>query len=1245
MAIGTPVTIGSNAATGINSATLVLTTTAAVSAGDQIVVLIYVASNSIAFSSVTDSVGNTYTIDAMKAHTSSARRIGIASARAATTLPLGGTITLTIASSSSANKGIAAVSVSGLEATGYVDATSTNEGTGTGWSTGSSGTLAQADEIAIACAYSGTTTANAPAGAWLELYDFTAGSQRNAMEYQIVAATTALDAGGTWGNSNWAGVLATYKGVSANVTVPAGAGDASASGDTVAVISPISIAADTGEATADGATVAPVGAVPAGAGEAEADGDTVDLTSALNVTVPGSTGAATASGDPVIISRGVVISPGGGGGWASGGPSTKAAFEVRITPLMRGIAGELENVLQSHNPAGSTVIELDDTTLVTQYLDLEVTHELSEPRSGRVVLSIHDPIVATLEPWAQAVWIGYRRPRETLAEAILWGQCNVVTDYEAQTVTLDIQDPALRCRRHFIRIGDEALNLDDNRGTLPSHAYSISTILDAARNIPVQQDRGVPVLGIADYHDYYTLDIDDADPLNFERGQECWGLIEQIVRDVRGPDFDMHPMWFFPSTGYYCRLWTYDPADPPPAVTGTMLARDLDPADPDNPGIGEVIFDYGTGLDNVKGLVEEPNLPTTHAHVLDEPAAYRETSADADSSYDVGIFVDWIATGFAIQRPTRAAPVANTGRLRGTADAHIKAYGRPAKHLTITLDPDDAQQFHYGHPEWGSAVPSGVEWFGGDWYIGDYVRVRGVRGHRSVNTLNRITKASFKYDLDADLVKINVELIPALGGTPGDSDETETAGGDVTPPSVAFTAPADLATISGTTVAISATASDDVAVAHVEFLLDGVAITPGGWDLDAPYAVTFDSTTTTDGTHTLTARATDTSGNIATATITVTTDNGIAPPPPPPPPPPGSNLVYIDGRRIRNVSDDENADLRGGNVHVGDFAFSQADFDSMAAQGWNCIRLCAQWDDIETSPGVFNATQLGHVHTSIQRAETAGLKVILCQGINSPNWGARFANAPAWSYASGGPATPVAPWTGAYLFHVFMSHGEAYSRKMVQEFSPYENVIGFDPWNEPDSTSASIVQQGMNEWLGWVRDEPAGEGKLWFITNLYSSQSAAAAFNDWGQIANLENCVLQLHTYYAPKSPTASGWTTDNGMRDTWSGAFWNGSIEANAYSTANKAALRIHLATWKQASQALGVPVILGEAGVQHYKATALQRQQWGLDMVEAAELEEFAGVFWWIYATSAAQDDWTARLSGPWRPEAAAFGTFESF
>src|SRR5467141_321438 len=85
---------------------------------------------------------------------------------------------------------------------------------------------------------------------------------------------------------------------------------------------------------------------------------------------------------------------------------------------------------------------------------------------------------------------------------------------------------------------------------------------------------------------------------------------------------------------------------------------------------------------------------------------------------------------------------------------------------------------------------------------------------------------------------------------------------DTTPPTVSITSPAANATISGTAT-LNANASDDVAVASVQFKVDsantGAAITA------APYSYALNTTALSDGNHILRAVATDTSGNTTTS--------------------------------------------------------------------------------------------------------------------------------------------------------------------------------------------------------------------------------------------------------------------------------------------------------------------------------------------------------------------------------------------
>jgi hypothetical protein len=106
-----------------------------------------------------------------------------------------------------------------------------------------------------------------------------------------------------------------------------------------------------------------------------------------------------------------------------------------------------------------------------------------------------------------------------------------------------------------------------------------------------------------------------------------------------------------------------------------------------------------------------------------------------------------------------------------------------------------------------------------------------------------------------------VEVLP--GGSPPPPDTQ--------PPAVSIANPASGQTLSGTDP-VTAMASDDVAVASVQLSLDGRPLGPAL--TAAPYAYQWDTTQVANGGHQLGATATDTSGNVGTATpVTVTVSN------------------------------------------------------------------------------------------------------------------------------------------------------------------------------------------------------------------------------------------------------------------------------------------------------------------------------------------------------------------------------------
>jgi hypothetical protein len=99
------------------------------------------------------------------------------------------------------------------------------------------------------------------------------------------------------------------------------------------------------------------------------------------------------------------------------------------------------------------------------------------------------------------------------------------------------------------------------------------------------------------------------------------------------------------------------------------------------------------------------------------------------------------------------------------------------------------------------------------------------------------------------------------------------AGGDTSAPTTSITAPANGATVSGTTN-VTASATDNVGVTKVEFWLDGALAST---DTTSPYEWSWNTTTASSGSHSLVSKAYDAAGNIGTSSaVNVTVNNGLS---------------------------------------------------------------------------------------------------------------------------------------------------------------------------------------------------------------------------------------------------------------------------------------------------------------------------------------------------------------------------------
>ncbi|MCB0358784.1 MAG: hypothetical protein KDD44_04090, partial [Bdellovibrionales bacterium] len=118
----------------------------------------------------------------------------------------------------------------------------------------------------------------------------------------------------------------------------------------------------------------------------------------------------------------------------------------------------------------------------------------------------------------------------------------------------------------------------------------------------------------------------------------------------------------------------------------------------------------------------------------------------------------------------------------------------------------------------------------------------------------------------AELIRVyprsdgTIGYITNIAAVPKAADLPTNGGGDVTPPSVMLVAPDDQSPVSGT-IQFEATASDNDAVARVEFLVEGAVISMATAE---PYRTPpIDTTLVPDAPYTVAARAVDRSGNEA----------------------------------------------------------------------------------------------------------------------------------------------------------------------------------------------------------------------------------------------------------------------------------------------------------------------------------------------------------------------------------------------
>ncbi len=98
------------------------------------------------------------------------------------------------------------------------------------------------------------------------------------------------------------------------------------------------------------------------------------------------------------------------------------------------------------------------------------------------------------------------------------------------------------------------------------------------------------------------------------------------------------------------------------------------------------------------------------------------------------------------------------------------------------------------------------------------------------------------------------------------------------PPAITISSPSNSQTVTGM-VAVQGSAKSTAGLSSVQLFLDG---TLAGTANSSPYSFSWNTTSASNATHTLTTKATDIMNNVGQASVSVVVNNPVPPPPPAP---------------------------------------------------------------------------------------------------------------------------------------------------------------------------------------------------------------------------------------------------------------------------------------------------------------------------------------------------------------------------
>ena len=283
-------------------------------------------------------------------------------------------------------------------------------------------------------------------------------------------------------------------------------------------------------------------------------------------------------------------------------------------------------------------------------------------------------------------------------------------------------------------------------------------------------------------------------------------------------------------------------------------------------------------------------------------------------------------------------------------------------------------------------------------------------------------------------------------------------------------------------------------------------------------------------------------------------------------------------------------------------------YASMAAKGFNSVRLVLYWDDFEPSRGRFDQASLATLDKAVSRAKAAGLWVVLDMiHLSGPHG---LEDVPRWAQSGDSVASVQA-------------NAHAYVRLLARRYRDEPAVAAYDPVNEPYRwpIDQNAVLRMYDALIGTIRR--VDRDRVVLVEPTYGDTSIKGACADLSNLTHRTNVVFSIHDYFAGGDDDGFG----SGCRQVGVYA-WK---DKAGYRAGDPGPLRAHLRAYLDKLRPAGIPLYVGEFGMAE---GAVNRDKWVRDTVRLLD-ELHLGRAWWEYWTSADHGAFSATASsGQWRP-----------